>query len=210
MENYSIREARAKLGEIIDKIKAGEIVSIKGVEIQLVHSGTQQNSKSGTQVVHSEVKISQKDKEEIANIVYAKVKSLTGTHLVHSQNEVVHTGTQLSPTGRDLNKFNELKEQMAGDYGKVEVFGEQFNTHVEVDWRAISGDEGYAFGDKWVKMSRVEAMGMKIPRERMREIEEEIDLPMAPKTAMHPKAVKMNDGSNPIPKPVKKKKSTKE
>ena len=192
MQDYSIRDARAKLGEIVDRIKDGEIISIKGIEIGLVHSGTHSGTQSGTQMVHT---MSDEDVNRLGQKVADIVLAEQNTHVVELKNFATFVPVTEST----------LAGSKVADHG---VVPEPENTrevqYVMVEKWRVDPD---CFADEmntWVKWPAANVAKGVPTRPYVEGLPEELAVHDVGVT-MKPRA-KMNDGSNPNPKPVSKKK----
>jgi hypothetical protein len=198
MEDLSIREARAKLGEIIDRIKEGEAISIKGVEIGLVHSGTQLKEESGTQLVHrmSDEEI-ERVAERFADLIYPKLNTHNNGNLNNSKESDFKERRE-----KAILKAVEIKPEFP--VVKCGVCQRPADMPVEVEESKLWGDNGR---EGWIVVCKACTLGNP---SRPYVAQEEVKLETYDTGfKMNERATTMNDGNKPIPKPVKKKKNEK-
>lgn len=193
-------EFRAKLKDYLDELEAGVVLDVAGLQIcKYVHNDVQPGAPVHTSV-QADVQI---DYEKLAKLI------VKGINDVQAAISVVPSQPQ---SFNKQESFNQLKETLGvTTLGKEEVktckcesCGKPTNEPREVEKSKMFGDYGL---DGWMVVCP-KCVG---PHPNRPYVEEEkIELPMYDLgLSMNNRATTMNDGSNPIPKPVKKKKNEK-
>lgn len=188
MESIPVSKFRASLKEYLDRMEAGEIINVNGLEIAKLSADSKVVQAHVQDVVQADVQI---DYEKLAKLI---VKGI---------NHVQVTPFEVKEV-KDFSKveaFNNLKSTLG-----VDLFGKsKLDEYIEADAYSL-GDNSLSWGEVWIKMKKSD-----LPKNFLvgntRPVQEEVKLETYDtgfKT--NERAATMNDGSKPIPKPVKKKK----
>lgn len=189
MTEISVRDFKAKLSHYFDLMAGGEVFNVRGLDIGCVTTPVTTEKK----VDHMVTTLSDEDIERVAErfaeLIYPKLNTPKSGDL---------RTAEVGPIDKQ-KAFSDLR-------GTLDNFDRKSVEYIEADAHSL-GDKSVGWGDVWIKMKKSD-----LPKNfeigNTRPVQEEVQLETYDTGfKMHNRATSMNDGSKPIPKPVKKKKT---